>query len=386
MMRILFVTGIFPPDIGGPATYVPLMAKALSKRGHEVQVLTTSEPADLRNDDSGFPFPVVRINRRLPLWRRTVAFTRAIVYHGREADVIYANGMHLEAVLANIFVRKPLVMKIVGDEAWERATRKGWTQDNFEDFQSKRQKLPAELNKRLRSWTVRRANKVIVPSEYLKRYVTGWGVAENRCVVVYNAVQVEEQDNAAINPENGILTTEKVTHIITIGRLIPLRNLPLILEALVHLPETTLTVVGDGPCLSDWIEEANRLNLQERVRFIGAQQHGVVQKLLRQHDIFVLASSHEGFPHSILEAMAEGLVVVATAVGGTPEIIEDGVNGLLVPVNDRHALRQALRLVAEDLELRRALARGGRSTVETKFSPRVMVDKTEVLLREVAKS
>jgi len=358
------------------------MAKALSKRGHEVQVLTTSEPADLRNDDSGLPFPVFRINRRLPLWRRTADFTRAIVYHGREADVIYANGMHLEAVLANIFIRKPLVMKIVGDEAWERATRKGWTTDNFEDFQKRMQKWPAELNKRLRAWTVRRADKVIVPSEYLKRYVTCWGVAENRCIVVYNAAHFEDQGEVSPATRNGHQDSREIIRLITVGRLIPLRNLPLILEALVHLPETTLTVVGDGPCLGEWIEEANRLNLRERVDFVGAQQHGVVQKLLRQHDIFVLASSHEGFPHSILEAMAEGLAVVATAVGGTPEIIEYGNNGLLFPANDRPALQRALTRVVEDADFRRTLAEQGRVTVETKFSITGMVDKTEAVLQE----
>lgn len=384
-MRILFVTGIFPPDIGGPATYVPLMAKALSKRGHEVQVLTTSEPADLRNDDSGFPFPVVRINRRLPLWRRTVAFTRAIVYHGREADVIYANGMHLEAVLANIFVRKPLVMKIVGDEAWERATRKGWTQDNFEDFQSKRQKLPAELNKRLRSWTVRRANKVIVPSEYLKRYVTGWGVAENRCMVIYNAAQFEEQNEVSSATQNRP-AAEKVTRLITVGRLVPWKHVDLILAAISDLAHVSLMVVGEGPCREEWEQQAGTFGISGRVSFIGSVQKEEMAPLLRQHDIFVLASSYEGLPHIVLEAMAEGLAVVATAVGGTPEILEDGLNGLLIPANDRHTLQQALQRLTEDFELRRALARGGRSTVETKFSPRVMVDKTEVLLREVAKS
>ena len=120
-MKVLIVTGIFPPDIGGPATYVPLIAKALRERGHQVTVLTTSEPENLRWDDSIYPFQVFRINRRQRIWLRSLKCVVEIFRLGRIADVIYANGIYFEAVIANKFLRKPLVMKIVGDEAWERS-------------------------------------------------------------------------------------------------------------------------------------------------------------------------------------------------------------------------------------------------------------------------
>jgi glycosyltransferase involved in cell wall biosynthesis len=372
-MKIFFTTGIFPPDIGGPATYVPLMARALGERGHEVSVLTTSEPGDLGSDDSGFPFPVVRINRRLPLWRRTVAFTRAIVHHGREADVIYANGMHLEAALADMIVRKPLVMKIVGDEAWERATRKGWTQDNFEDFQQKRQKYPAELNKRLRAWTVRRADKVIIPSEYLKRYVTGWGVSQNRCRVIYNAVEFVNE----IQPVE--IPLETPVKLVTVGRLVPWKHVDKIIELLPGLQGAGLIVVGDGPERQRLESLVQSLNLTDRVYFAGHRSQKETYAFMSASDIFVLNSSYEGLPHVVVEAMRSGLSVVATSAGGTPEVITDGQTGILVSPGDTNALGEALKLLIGDAALRKRLAENTQTALD-KFSYSMVVAKTEQTL------
>jgi len=106
-MRILITTGIFPPDIGGPATYVPLIAKALTERGHQVTVLTTSEPENLRWDDSIYPFRVFRINRRQRIWLRALKCIAEVFRLGRTVDVIYANGIYFETAVANKFLRKP---------------------------------------------------------------------------------------------------------------------------------------------------------------------------------------------------------------------------------------------------------------------------------------
>jgi len=188
-MKVLIVTGIFPPDIGGPATYVPLIAKALTERGHQVMVLTTSESENLQWDDSIYPFSVFRVNRRQKIWLRSLKCVAKVLRLGRMADVIYANGIYFETVIANKFLRKPLVMKIVGDEAWERSVRKGWTKDNFEDFQQRRQSWQAELLKRLRSWVVRQADKVIVPSQYLAKWVIKREVSKGRR---YSCLQYRE--------------------------------------------------------------------------------------------------------------------------------------------------------------------------------------------------
>ncbi len=102
-MRILLVTGIFPPDIGGPATYVPEIAKALLERGHQVSVVTTSEPEGLDLDDNEHPFPVYRMNRRIHLGWRSFYFSKTILHHAKKADVVLANGVFLEATVASFW-------------------------------------------------------------------------------------------------------------------------------------------------------------------------------------------------------------------------------------------------------------------------------------------
>jgi len=123
-MKVLVITGIFPPDIGGPATYVPQIAKGLSERGHEVTVLTLSDR--LSHDDKNYPFQVVRLRRGMFKPWRVVQTVKTILRLGQGADVLFVNSLALEAVLANKVLCKPLVMKVVGDLAWERTTTFGW--------------------------------------------------------------------------------------------------------------------------------------------------------------------------------------------------------------------------------------------------------------------
>ncbi|GBD00051.1 N-acetyl-alpha-D-glucosaminyl L-malate synthase [bacterium HR17] len=374
-LPILVTTGIFPPDIGGPATYVPAIAKALTERGHIVTVLTTSEPEHLRWDDSVHPFPVIRMNRRQKVWRRLPNYVAQILRYGRTADVIYANGIYFETALANKFLRKPLVMKVVGDEAWERSVRKGWTKDGFEDFQRNRQPWQAELLKRLRSWYVRQANKIIVPSQYLARWVAHWGVSKERIVVIYNAVE----------PMDGVkpLTVPLKTSVkaITVGRLVPWKRIDQLLEALVQVPELGLIVVGEGPERMRLEALAERLGVSERVYFAGSRSKVETHSLMAACDFFVLNSTYEGLPHVVLEAMTLGLPVVATAVGGTPEIVKDGETGILV-LPEGGDLVRALRRLVEDPEGRKDMAHAGWDWVERRFSINQMLNQTETLLVE----
>ncbi len=372
-MRILITTGIFPPDIGGPATYVPLIAKALTGKGHQVAVLTTSEPENLLWDDSRYPFPVVRVNRRQNFLLRLVRYVGNVVRLGRSVDVIYANGMFFETAIANKFLRKPLVMKIVGDEAWERSTRKGWTRDNFEDFQNRRQSWQAELLKRHRSWFVRQADKVIVPSQYLAKWVVKWGVAEDRITVIYNVVEPVDD----VKPLGIPLTTP--VKAVTVGRLIPLKRVEEVIEALKDLPDLGLVVVGDGPERPRLEQIARDLGVSDRVYFAGKRSKEETLGLMAACDLLVLNSTHEGFPHVVLEAMALGLPVVATAVGGTPEVVRDGETGILIP-KENGAVKVPLSILVRDSALRRRFGETARRWIANSWGVEHMTKLTEETL------
>jgi len=374
-VRILIVTGIFPPDIGGPATYVPQIAEGLAQRGHAVTVVTLSDRLD--HEDGGYPFRVIRLPRRaFRPWRmgRTVL---VLLRLGRRADVLFVNGLALESALANFVLRKPLVMKVVGDLAWERATGRGWTADDFEAFQRRRYGLRIELLKALRSWWTRRADRVIVPSRYLARWVVGWGVPAEKIVVIYNAVEPVD----GVEPLPVPLRTP--VKAVTVGRLVPWKQVNGLLEALTEVPELGLMVVGDGPERPRLERRARELGVQDRVYFAGRRPKKEALGLMAACDLFVLNSAYEGLPHVVLEAMALGLPVVATAAGGTPEVVRDGETGVLVP--GRYAtLGASLSALARDPALRRRLGRAARQWVGERLSAANMIRLTEETLFTVA--
>jgi len=370
-VRILIVTGIFPPDIGGPATYVPQIAEGLAQRGHAVTVVTLSDRLD--HEDGVYPFQVIRLPRRaFKPWRmgRTVL---VLLRLGRRADVLFVNGLALESVLANFVLRKPLVMKVVGDLAWERATGRGWTADDFETFQKRRYGLRVELLKALRSWWTRWADRVIVPSRYLARWVESWGVPKDRLVVIYNAVELVD----GVEPLPVPLKTP--VKAITVGRLVPWKRVDGLIEALREIPELGLVIVGDGPERPRLERIVQELCISDRVYFAGQRSKTETLSLMAACDFFVLNSTYEGHPHAVLEAMALGLPVVATAVGGTPEVVRDGETGVLVP-GRYGALGASLSALARDPALRRRLGRAARQWIGERLSAAHMIRLTEETL------
>jgi glycosyltransferase involved in cell wall biosynthesis len=372
-MKLLLVTGIFPPDIGGPATYVPQIAAGLVRRGHGVTVLTLSD----RVGEAGvYPFRVVRLPRqgvKVGRWLRTVA---QIVQLGREVDVLFVNGLAMEAALANLVLRKPMVQKVVGDLIWERSRHRGWVEENFEEFQKRRYGLRIELLKGLRAWWTRQADRVIVPSYYLGEWVRGWGVPKEKLAVIYNALEPPE----GIVPAEVPLKTP--IKLVSVGRLVPWKHVDRTIEAVAKLEGVGLVIVGDGAERSRLEERVRRLGICDRVYFAGQCSQEEALRMMAACDIFVLNSSYEGLPHVVLEAMSLGLPVVATAVGGTPEVVRDGENGILLRVSDDELLRSLTPLVGNP-DWRKSLAARGQASMRSQFSSQGILERTERLLNEV---
>ncbi|HXV82829.1 MAG TPA: glycosyltransferase family 4 protein [Candidatus Binatia bacterium] len=391
-MHVVVVSGIFPPDIGGPATYVPSISNELVERGHKVTVVTLSDA--LNPDECSYRFPVYRVRRSLFKPLRFLITVMRILKEGRPAQVLYANGLYLEAVIANFFLRKALVYKIVGDWAWERVTNKGWVKDTFDEFQKGRYDLKIEFLKALRSFWTRRADAVIVPSQYLARAVANWGVPDKKIAIIYNSVEpispspFEGQGKGegpsslrGLRPVSIPMSTS--IKVVTVGRLVPWKQIEHLIEAVTECEDTGLVVVGDGPERARLEDIVRENQFTDRVYFAGQRSKEETFALMAACDLFVLNSSYEGFPHVVLEAMSAGLPVVATAVGGTPELVRDGKNGLLVAANSNGALSKTLMRLVTSSEERRRLTAGARKTAQ-RFRRSAMIDATEAALRACA--
>jgi glycosyltransferase involved in cell wall biosynthesis len=173
-------------------------------------------------------------------------------------------------------------------------------------------------------------------------------------------------------------------NLIAVGRLVPVKGFRFLLEAMARVPASAsvhLTIVGDGPERASLEALAAELRVASRVTFAGWRQD--VGAMLDRAAIFVLPTLGEGFGLAVLEAMGHELPVIASDTMSLPEIVHEGVTGLLVPPKDPAALARAITLLASDPEMRRAFGQAGRRRAAEMFSIDSMVTRTERLYQSL---
>ena len=273
-------------------------------------------------------------------------------------------------------------MKLTDDPAYERARRFGLFAGDLDGFQRFAGGARVRALRTLRDGALRRASLVVCPSAYLREHALGWGLEPDRVVVVENATP--ELPELPTREEARSRSSESTALLLAFaGRLGPAKALDVALAALAELDGATLLLAGDGPERAALERRATELGLGDRARFLGALGRDEVLRLFRAADASVLSSAWENFPHTLVEALAVGTPVVATAVGGVPEIVRDGENGLLVPAGDPAALAAALRRFLGDAELQARLREGAAPSVEH-LRPERIYGRLEELLTQVA--
>lgn len=329
---------------------MPRLAEALVSRDWDVRVVTLSDAVD-----QGMPgdprWSVKRVDRRQPFLWRTAALTAAIAREARSADVIFVAGMLTEAAAANLRARKPMVAKIVGDEVWDRASRRGWTSLSLDAFQTARGGLRVRGARAIREWALGQVSLVVAPSRYTADLVRGWRRRPPPLAVIYNAAPPIAADSEA-DPLPGVPRPR----VVMAGRLIALKRVDGMIRLLRELPGAALVLVGSGECEGELRALAAAEGVQDRVHFVGSVTQPRLLAILAAADLLVLNSTTENCPHVILEAMASGLPVVATRVGGVPELVEDGVTGWLVDADDPAAMRSRIASALADAHWRQRAA------------------------------
>jgi glycosyltransferase involved in cell wall biosynthesis len=327
-LKILITVGIFPPDIGGPASFVPKIAKLLQENGFEVTIICLSNEKIVDNES----YKIIRILRNQNLMIRWIKTIFKMISNGRNADTIFVNGLPMEAYIANLFLRKKLIRKVVGDWAWERGRNKGIIDDSFDEFQKNKHNLHLEIAKFSRGWTATKADLVITPSVHLKNVVKNWGVSENNLKVIYNGTKIQSK---ITKKENEVL------HFITVGRLAPWKNIDKIIQAMAILNEKgfnfIFNIVGSGPLNEKLKILVKELKLENKIFFLGQKNTEELNKIYLDSDIYIQASGYEGLPHVILEAINFNLSIISTPIGGTNEILLDGKNGWILKLKDKKA-------------------------------------------------
>lgn len=335
-MKIVLATPLYPPEIGGPATYTKLLEEGLPARGIEIELVKFSSV------------------RYLPKIVRHIAYYWRLKRALKAADAILALdpvSVGLPACLAAQCLKKPFIVKVVGDYAWEQGRQRFGVTAELDEFVKMRE-VPRQVRtlRKIQTYVAEHATRIVVPSEYLKGIVAAWGIPEEKMSVFHNAIELPEHMTHPERDDDTFL-------IVSAGRRVPWKGF----EAIEKVAEAH----------TDWrVFIASGLPREEALGWIKAA------------DVFVLNSSYEGFPHVLVEAMTIGTPVIVTRAGGNMALVTHGETGLLIPPGDDSALEQALMNVANDPDAARSRARAAQKRMED-FSVEHMLDVTAGFLRSL---
>ena len=360
-MKALLVSGIYPPDVGGPATYIPKIAARMIDQGIDVEVLT------LRNQESLIPFSPHRVNfvaREGLLILRMLRVILLSIKKLRQSDAVLANGLHQEIAVGLCFSSARGIAKIVGDPVWERARNKGETQVTMSEFKklSRRQRF----ERILLVWSLNKYDLVICPSVELTEMVKFWGVKSE---VKYIPNGVPEANQPALIKQYDVCSA---------SRLVKWKNIDRIIDAC-SLAGVTLAVAGDGPEISSL--ESRSLEVPSRIDFLGLLDDSQVDELLGKSSVFVLFSDYEGLSFGLLKAMSLGMPIVVSDAPGNLEVLEDRADCIVVPRGDTRKLSVAIRELLDNPELAEELGASALKKVKNNYSEAVLLDRVICLLK-----
>lgn len=368
MPRICLVTHFFPPHMGGIEKVSYEQSKRLTKSGYQVDILTSKIKG--QNEYSGkgiriLHFSAVNIAERIgvpypiPSIQAYKTFANVI----KKCDLVHAHGhVYMSSYLAGKVAKKykkPFIL----------------TQHNtFIDYRSGLNILEYLNDLTIGKAVLKDANRIVVVSNKTREYVHKLGADKSKTSVIYNGVDVDNFHPANKKESRGKLDLPKNQKIIlSVRRLVYKNGLDTLIESVPHVarnhPDVLFVVAGKGPSKKLIEERIKELEIEENIKLAGFVPDELLPVYYAAADYFVLpSSSGEGLPLVLLEAMACKLPVIATIVGGTPEIIEHMKNGVLVPPRNPEALAKTMSELLSKEERGVTIGEEARRTVENRFT------------------
>ncbi len=331
---MVVLSGIYPPDSGGPATFSVAFSDFVTKNHYfsKVLSLTDSVSTSLKSDNQ----EVKLISRRLGLLRRTVKVVLEVASEFARRSHVIANGFFIETYLASILTRGSYVAKVPGDIVWERATNSSLTSLSVGDFQKEKLSFKYKIFRSLFSRSLIRAKSVIVPSPVLYQLCLSWGVPRGNLHMIFNSVDVDyfkPSSNAHLKHD-----------CIVVNRLVKLKNVDEVIRAC-HARNLSLLVVGDGPEMENLISLST--SLQSKTTFAGNTSKQELLDYLQSSSFYILNSTVDATAYSLLEARSCGLIAIANVETGASQVIRHKVDGYLTDTTDSIGLEKALEWLSQ---------------------------------------
>ncbi|MCW4034696.1 MAG: glycosyltransferase family 4 protein [Candidatus Bathyarchaeota archaeon] len=379
MPRICLVTHFFPPHKGGIEQVSFEQSKRLTKFGYQTDVLTSKIEDRNKHPAEGinvYNFPSLNIASRFGVPYPIISLDSYKLFSQviQKSDIVHAHGhVYLSSYLAGMFAKKykkPFIVTqhntFIDYESWLNVV------ENLNDFVVGKSVL-------------KKADRILTVSNETKKYVLRLGANKTKTSVIYNGVDTETF-HPANKKENqnklGLPTNRKI--VLSVRRLVYKNGLGTLIESVPYVakkyPDILFVVAGKGPSKTLIEERIKELNIEHNIKLTGFVPDELLPNYYAAADYFVLPSaSGEGLPLVLLEAMSSGRTVVATIVGGTPEILKHNKNGLLVPAKQPKAMADAFCELLSNENLGQVLGEEARKTIEEQFAWEKNVDQ----LREV---
>ena len=306
-MRIVLATGIYPPEIGGPATYVRELAGALRAKGAEVRIVTFGDPRPGDAEEG-----VTRVPRRGGPLARYRRYAKELRRAAEGAEIIEAfSSVSVGVPLWLAHIRGPKkILRLGGDFLWERATDRGDAR-GLREWYEQSGAFSGFMNGLLRTFDV-----LVFTTEFQEDLYRRFYANLPAMTVIEN---VNPRGTPALHALHAPL------RLLSLGRFVAFKNLPALVEAMNALPDATLTLAGSGPMESVLRAKVRSLGLESRVTFLPPRHGADKQELFADHDLLVIPSKTDISPNTALEARAAGLPVLLTQETGLSRVLLDGM-------------------------------------------------------------
>jgi glycosyltransferase involved in cell wall biosynthesis len=307
-MRIVLATGIYPPQIGGPATYAKSLAHELSALGMQVTVLAYGDP------EPGVSWHTVGVSRGGIFLHRWLRYARALRIHASNADAVYvlsSVSVGIPLILAGIPRTVTRVLRLGGDFFWERYTQRGGSKGLVDWYASK------PFSVRLFATVLRQFDHLLFSTKFQRDLYAQSYTSLPKSSVIENALpRMSAPDERRVSDPFRLLW---------MGRMTPLKNVESLVRAMVDVKGATLLLVGTGPSLPGIRSLIESLDLHGRVAIAEPVSPGQRDLLFMEHHALVLPSFSEVSPNIALEARASGLPVIVTKEVGLSDALKDGM-------------------------------------------------------------
>lgn len=376
IMKILDFSPYYPPHIGGLEKYAEELHENLAQKGCRITVFTPRLPLNspVKELEAGIDiirYPAIEIIPNFPFpafWKKEFWQLREEIKNENYDVVISTLRFFVPAVMAHFCARKKKVPRLHIEHGSD------FVKGTF--FITL---IARAYDHTFGRMVLRGASRIIAPSESAKRFVKL--LSGKDAPVIYRGMPFFEID--AIAPKNDLREKYPDKKIISyVGRLIYGKGVIHLLEAIKYLNRRDITtfIVGDGPEMENLKSYAKKNNISEQVVFLGSVPFTEAVSILKVSDVFVNPSYNEGLPTSVLEAGTCRRAILATNVGGTPEIITHEKSGLLISPRDVKELKNNLLKLIDNPELGRQLGESAREEIEKKFNWETSV---QAYLREI---